>query len=72
MNKKELEAMMKRHGDTGGSLAAYLGITRTTFSAKINETKGREFTQGEITKIKTRYGLNPDEVDTIFFASEVS
>ena len=72
MNKNELEAMMKRHGDTGGSLAAYLGITRSTFSAKINETDGREFTQGEIIKIKQKYGLTADEIDTIFFAEKVS
>ena len=72
MNKNELEAMMKRHGDTGGSLAAYLGVTRSTFSAKINETDGREFTQGEITKIKQKYGLTADEIDMIFFSEKVS
>lgn len=72
MNKKELEAMMKRHGDTGGDLAAYLGVTRSTFSAKLNESNGREFTQGEILKIKARYDLNADELDTIFFAEKVS
>ena len=72
MNKNELEAMMKRHGDTGGDLAAYLGIHRSTFSAKLNETSGAEFTQGEIAMIKTRYLLSPDEVDAIFFAEKVS
>lgn len=72
MNKNELEAMMKKHGDTGGSLAEYLGVTRSTFSAKLNETNGREFTQGEITKIKTRYELTAEEVDSIFFAVKVS
>lgn len=68
MNKNELEAMMKRYGDTGGTLAEHLGIARSTFSAKINETNGAEFTQGEIAKIKARYSLNPAEVDAIFFA----
>lgn len=72
MNKNELEAMMKRHGDTGGTLAKYLGIARATFSAKINETNGAEFTQGEICKIKEKYSLSADEIDTIFFTKEVS
>ena len=72
MNKNELEAVMKRYGDNGGILAAFLGIARSTFSAKLNETNGAEFTQGEITKIKERYSLTAVEIDTIFFASKVS
>lgn len=66
MNKLRLESIMKLHGDTGTSLARFLNMSRTTFSAKINETKGAEFTQGEIAKIKEKYGLNPDEVVSIF------
>ena len=72
MNKNELEAMMKRHGDNGGILADYLGIARSTFSAKINEKNGAEFTQGEIMRIKTKYALTADEIDTIFFTLKVS
>ena len=72
MNKNELEAMMKRHGDTGGALAEYLGIARSTFSAKINETNGAEFTQGEIRKIKAKYCLSAEDIDVIFFGKEVS
>ena len=36
------------------------------FSAKINETGGAEFNQGEISKIKQRYNLTADEIDSIF------
>lgn len=72
MNKAGLESIMKLHGDTGISLSAYLGISRTTFSAKINETNGAEFTQNEILSIKTKYKLTADEVDFIFFTSKVS
>ena len=72
LNKKELEAEMKRYGDTGGSLAEYLGIARGTFSAKLNETNGAEFTQGEIAKIKERYSLGADEIVAIFFDEKVS
>lgn len=57
MDKNLLESIMKRNGDTGTALAGYLGIARSTFSAKINETKGSEFTQGEIMQIKVKYSL---------------
>ena len=72
INKNELEAEMKRFGDTGGSLAEYLGIARSTFSAKLNETNGAEFTQGEISKIRERYNLSAESIVAIFFASKVS
>lgn len=72
MNKRMLEAEMKLAGDTGGTLADYLGMARGTFSAKLNETNGAEFTQGEIAAIKLRYGLSPEKVDAIFFNQEVS
>lgn len=72
MEKKKLESKMKLYGDTGATLAAFIGIARTTFSAKINETHGAEFTQSEIAKIKERYNLTADEIDSIFFTSKVS
>ena len=68
MNKLRLESVMKIHGDTGTSLAVYLGMARTTFSAKINETNGAEFTQGEISAIKEKYKLTPEDIVNIFFA----
>lgn len=67
MNKLKLESIMKLHGDTGTSLARYLGMARSTFSAKLNETNGAEFTQGEISKIKEKYSLNAEEVESVFF-----
>ena len=72
MDKLRLESVMRLHGDTGETLSNYLGIARSTFSAKKNETNGAEFTQGEITKIKARYNLNAEEVDLIFFTEKVS
>ena len=71
MDKKRLEAAMKMYGDTGGTLAEALGIGRGTFSMKINEKNGAEFTQGEIAKIKERYGLSAWDIDNIFFAQNV-
>lgn len=72
MNKNLLESVMKIHGDTGTTLSQFLGIARSTFSAKINETNGAEFTQGEISKIKEKYLLDANEVNNIFFESKVS
>mgnify|MGYP000013186236 FL=1 len=71
MDKNLLRSIMIRNGDTNASLAAYLGITEQSVSNKINEN-GTEFKQGEISKIKARYGLDSDMVDRIFFAPEVS
>ncbi|MCX4378471.1 MAG: hypothetical protein OSJ61_20210 [Lachnospiraceae bacterium] len=67
MDKLRLESVMKLHGDTGTSLAKYLGMARPTFSAKINETNGAEFTQGEIAMIKQKYSLSAENVIAIFF-----
>ncbi len=72
MNKRILQAEMRLNGDTGKTLSDYLGVAQSTLSAKINETKGAEFTQGEISKIKARYALSADRVDEIFFADMVS
>lgn len=67
MNTRLFESKMVLHGDTGGTLAEALGLSRQQFSAKKNETNGAEFTQGEIKIIKERYNLSPQEVDDIFF-----
>ncbi len=72
MNKLVLESIMKLNGDNGTTLAAFLGIARSTFSTKINETNGAEFTQSEIRRIKEKYNLTAQEIDTIFFESKVS
>ena len=72
MNKTELEIEMKRHGDTGKTLSSYLGISPGTFSMKLNETKGAEFTQGEIMAIVKRYNLSPERTSEIFFVEKVS
>ena len=67
LNKNLLESVMKLHGDTGGMLAEHLHIARSTFSAKINETNGAEFTQNEIRIIKEKYNLSAEQIDNIFF-----
>ena len=72
MNKNKLIAVMYEHGDTQATLAKYMGISLQTLNCKINETHNAQFTQGEIRKIKDRYGLECAEVDFIFFTNNVS
>jgi len=68
MNKRMLESKMKMHGDTNHSLAKAIGISAQSFSAKKNETNGKEFRLSEIDKIKSRYNLTADEINIIFFS----
>ena len=71
MNRKLLRSIMTLFGDTNADLAECLGITEQSVSNKINEN-GTEFKQGEIVKIKARYRLSPEQVDSIFFGLKVS
>ena len=72
MNKNELVSVMKKHGDRNEDLAKYIGISPQRFSAKLNGTGGADFTGNEIRKVKEKYNLTGEEVDTIFFANNVS
>jgi len=72
VNKNMFKSKMKLFGDTNAILAKSIGISPQRLSAKINETGGAEFVQGEIKKIKDRYNLTPDEVNDIFFTQKVS
>lgn len=67
MKKEVLRSIMVLHGDTNRDLANYLGISEQSVSNKINEN-GTEFKQGEISRIKERYNLSSEQVDSIFFA----
>lgn len=67
MNTAMLRSIMILHGDTNKDIAAVLGISEQSVSAKINEN-GTEFKQGEIAILKDKYNLTPEQVDQIFFA----
>ena len=71
MNVKELKSVMALFGDTYKNLADLLGISEASVGNKINE-KGTEFKQGEIAKIKERYSLSSEQIDSIFFSKTVS
>lgn len=66
MNKQKLVGIMHGNGDTQEILAKAIGISVQRFNAKINETNGAEFTQGEIQRIKERYNLASEDIDAIF------
>ena len=72
MNKNELVSVMKKHGDRNEDLAKYIEISPQRFSAKLNGSKGAEFTQSEIQKVKEKYNLTCEQVDQIFFDNNVS
>ena len=66
MNANMLRSFMALYGDTNKTLAGYLGITPQTLSDKINE-RGTEFRHSEMTLIRDRYKLTPEQFDAIFF-----
>lgn len=72
MNKAVLESKMKLFGDNQSRIAEALGISLQRFNAKINQTDGAQFTQGEIKFMITRYNLTYVEIYVIFFGGDVS
>lgn len=72
MNKEKLRSIIVLNGENQNVLSLFMGITPQSFSGKINERNGAEFTQSEIKLIKDRYNLTAEEVDEIFFSYFVS
>ncbi|AFM69533.1 hypothetical protein [Enterococcus hirae] len=72
MNKEKLRSIIVLNGENQNVLSLFMGITPQSFSGKINERNGAEFTQSEIKLIKDRYNLTAEEVDEIFFSHFVS
>lgn len=66
MDKALLRSIIVLHEDTYETLAEYLQISKRSLISKINES-GSEFKQSEISKIKTKYNLDDEEVIKIFF-----
>lgn len=70
--KNKLKSILALHGDTQGNLAKYLSLSENRLSAKFNGYRGADFTRTEIAKMKKKYGLNAEQIDSIFFDLEVS
>lgn len=67
MNKALLKSYMEKFEDTQADLAKAIELSPGRFSAKLNSYPGADFTSAEISTIKTRYNLNSDEINEIFF-----
>lgn len=67
MNKPLFRKKLKEMKMKQGEVAKSVGITEQSFSNKLNERYGREFTLGEVMKIKTLLNLTKDELILIFF-----
>lgn len=65
--KNLLLGKMASFGEKQAVLANIAGLSLSRLNAKLNNYCGAEFTQTEISAIKSHYGLNSDEVDAIFF-----
>ena len=72
LNKALLKSFIVRYDKTQFNLARAMGISLSRLNAKINESNGAEFTQGEICFIKNRNRLSNRDVSNIFFTSKVS
>ena len=65
ISTNDLKGAIATHGDTQAQLAAYLGITESTLSAKINNL--RDFSRAEVELIAMRYMLGEADMRKIFF-----
>lgn len=72
MNKNMYRSKMALYGDTNVTIANALGISPQRNSAKLNGTHGAEYTCGEIAVLRERWNLTAEEVDEIFFKTQVS
>ena len=72
MNERLLKSHLAKRGDTQADLANAMGISLSRLNAKINGTRGAEFTQTEISFIAERYGLSAKETVHVFFSEKVS
>lgn len=56
-----------KNGDSMRSVAAYLGKVPATITVYLHGNKGGEFSRADISKLKKRWQLTPEQVDEIFF-----
>jgi len=67
MNTNLLKGKIKELAMTQESAAQKIGMSVSRFNAKLNETGGAEFSLGEIKALKDLFGLQPEQIDQIFF-----
>jgi DNA-binding XRE family transcriptional regulator len=67
MQANMLKGKLAENGMTQAAAAEKIGISFSRFNAKINETRGAEFSLGEVLALKNVLNLSPEQIDQIFF-----
>lgn len=67
MQANILKGKLTESGMTQEQAANRIGISLSRFNAKLNETRGAEFSLGEVLAMKNILNLSPEQVDQIFF-----
>ena len=69
MEKNELKAEIARHNDRQEDLAAAIGISPASLSARMNGEI--DFKRTEVEAIAVRYDLSAEGIQRIFFAKTI-
>ena len=67
MQANMLKGKLNENGMTQANAAERIGISLSRFNAKLNETRGAEFSLGEVLALKNVLNLSPEQIDQIFF-----
>ena len=67
MQANKLKGKLTENGMTQANAAERIGISLSRFNAKLNETRGAEFSLGEVLALKNVLNLSPEQIDQIFF-----
>lgn len=67
MNSAALKGKMRAESMIQSEVANGIGMSLSRFNAKLNGTKGAEFTLGEIKSLRKLLNLNIEETEDIFF-----
>lgn len=67
MQANMLKGKLAENGMTQAAAAEKIGISLSRFNAKLNETRGAEFSLGEVLTLKNVLNLSSEQIDQIFF-----
>ena len=67
MQANMLKGKLAENGMTQANAAERIGISLSRFNAKLNETRGAEFSLGEGLALKNVLNLSPEQINQIFF-----
>ena len=66
MNSNMLKGKMRECSLTQQEVAEKIGVSLSRFNAKLNGTKGAEFSLGEAQALRRLLGLTADQMEEIF------